>query len=315
MHHQILFNMSERLNVSAIAHIKQELKKANVRLETIGKACLFLMEKVEELSSNDRQRMMDIEADNDGSPLKKRKLNDRSISDTLNNIFESGSLVIGGIFNGDWVADRCDGHKRSAIFFRVLCKTIYPSKDLLLAEFLLGRCDVEEKTVRKWFSLNELQLLQKIRSRRSALTRFVKSSVIEAIGGTEAPPEKGDPGVTSRWIERGRELWAAAKLNARENDLLYPRCISEIVLKHASHSDSATEYSILSPPGNSQNDYSLHLVIIEAYFLSVISATFGVNTAGCVIPLKKETLCGQNEKHAIEIVLRQRLLIENLVEQ
>ena len=300
----------------AVKDVREELDKANVRLVTIGKTCVFLMEKVLDLTESIERMHERDDIESCSSPEKKRRLNGpRSIEEIHDSKFDSGSLVLPGLFNGEWEGERCDGEKRSTVFFRLLCKNMYPTKEELLEEFLCARCDVKEKAVRKWFKLNDDGLTLRLRSRRSALSRYIKSNVIQALGGTEMPPEKGDPMVTAEWVEDGRQLWLNAKIEARATGLLYPTCVTKTVLRHAKQSDSSTQYTVSCPPADSQDLWWKYLIGMEAYFLFVMTAVFGEHTSDYIIQLKRETLCGDAFVLAVQIVLKQRDLVEQLVDE
>jgi hypothetical protein len=303
--------MVDRLR-GQVRDVKADLNTANVRLVTIGRACVFLMDKLNDLSAQlEQTRYHVLDSDTSAaSPEKKRRLNQpKSIDDVHDSKFNSGSLVLPGLFNGDWEGERCDGDKRSAVFFRVLCRNIYPGKDDLLEEFLKARCDVKEAAVKKWFNINEDGLVLRLRSRRSALSRYIKSNVIQALGGTEMPPEKGDTMVTAEWIQEGRDLWANAKLEARASGLIYPACITALVLRQAKQADPHTPYSVICPPPDSEDLWWQYLIGMEAYFINVVAAVFGSNTQDYVIQLKKDTLCGDIHNYAMQLVLNQRAFV------
>jgi hypothetical protein len=301
--------MVDRLRVS-VRELKEQIDTANLRLVTIGKACVHIMETVDQFSALLAPEIADTGSEI-GSPEKKRKRDGvPQIGDAFDSKFQSGSLVINGLFNGEHSGGRSDGHKRSAVFFRVLSKTLYPVKSDLLKEFLVSRCDVREKFVQKWFRLNSELLMVKLRSRRSALTRFIKCSVISSLGGADIPPEKGNPMNLYRWLEDGRRIWQEAKAAARAAGLLYPTCVSDIVLTHAKGSDPHSEYTLAIPAAEIEtSEWWITLIGIEAFFLSVLTCTFGNVSSSISVPLKKETLSGDVHVVAIDIVMQQRKII------
>jgi hypothetical protein len=156
--------MVDRLRI-AVKDLKQEVDVANVRLMTIGKCTVYIMRQLEEMQERLNRKNDVQDSDADAGPPKKQKI----INAVHESKFDSGSLVLPGLFNGEWEGERCDGDKGSAVFFRLLCKNIYPEKDKILQEFLLARCDVHENAVRKWFKLNDSGLVLRLRSRRSVL--------------------------------------------------------------------------------------------------------------------------------------------------
>ncbi len=102
--------MGDRLK-SAVIDLRQEFLKANVQLLTIGKACVYLIEEVDKINVKldklDGIRVSD--GTTEGSSPKKRKGNDSDAqNDVFSNRYESGSLLIGGLFNGEYMADRSD---------------------------------------------------------------------------------------------------------------------------------------------------------------------------------------------------------------
>ncbi len=116
--------------------------------------------------------------------------------------------------------------------------------------------------------------------------------------------------VTARWLVKGRELWLAAKAEARQNGLLYPRCITDIVLRHAKQSDPNTAYLSTVPPEENPELWWSYLIGMEAYFINVMAALFGSTNSEFFIQLKKDVLLGDVQAFAINIVVRQRILYQ-----